>query len=81
MLPFIGLLWKVFAGWKKSTRQEAAIFLVEKRMLDRWTANDKQLLIDVLRRGVSQLTKLRHPQVLTVQHPLEESRSDNLRIV
>lgn len=32
------------------------------------------MILDVLRRGVAQLTKIRHPQVLTVQHPLEESR-------
>ncbi|XP_045104651.1 SCY1-like protein 2 isoform X3 [Portunus trituberculatus] len=31
-------------------------------------------MLDRLRKGVSQLTRLRHPQVLTVQHPLEESR-------
>lgn len=32
------------------------------------------MLLEVLKRGVTQLTKIRHPRVLTVQHPLEESR-------
>lgn len=31
-------------------------------------------MIDILKRGIVQLTKLRHPQILTVQHSLEESR-------
>ncbi|KAJ4437518.1 hypothetical protein ANN_17663 [Periplaneta americana] len=31
-------------------------------------------MLETLRRGVSQLTRLRHPQILIVQHPLEESR-------
>lgn len=31
-------------------------------------------MLETLKRGVTQLTKIRHPQVLTVQHPLEESR-------
>lgn len=32
------------------------------------------MLVEVLKRGVLQLTKIRHPRILTVQHPLEESR-------
>lgn len=30
--------------------------------------------MDTLKRGIVQLTKIRHPRILTVQHPLEESR-------
>ncbi|XP_076749656.1 SCY1-like protein 2 [Xylocopa sonorina] len=68
------LLWKIYNGYKKSTKQEAAIFVFEKRMLDKFSRNDKELIIETLKKGVAQLTKLRHPQILTVQHPLEESR-------
>ncbi|XP_011171073.1 SCY1-like protein 2 [Solenopsis invicta] len=70
-----GLLWKIYSGYKKSTKQEAAIFVFEKRMLEKWSARaDRELVLETLKRGVMQLTKLRHPQVLIVQHPLEESR-------
>lgn len=31
-------------------------------------------MLDIIKRGITQLTKIRHPQVLTVQHPVEESR-------
>ncbi|CAL7949023.1 unnamed protein product [Xylocopa violacea] len=68
------LLWKIYNGYKKSTKQEAAIFVFEKRILDKFSRNDRELIIETLKRGVAQLTKLRHPQILTVQHPLEESR-------
>lgn len=68
------LLWKVYNGYKKSTKQEAAIFVLEKRVLDQFSKNDKEVILETLKRGVTQLTKLRHPQILTVQHPLEESR-------
>ncbi|XP_003493344.1 SCY1-like protein 2 [Bombus impatiens] len=68
------LLWKVYNGYKKSTKQEAAIFVFEKRILDKFSRNDKELILETLKRGIAQLTKLRHPQILTVQHPLEESR-------
>ncbi|XP_018050975.1 PREDICTED: SCY1-like protein 2 [Atta colombica] len=70
-----GLLWKIYSGYKKSTKQEAAIFVFEKRLLERWSSRaDRELVLETLKRGVMQLTKLRHPQVLIVQHPLEESR-------
>lgn len=31
-------------------------------------------MLDILKRSVIQLTKIRHPRILTVQHPLEDSR-------
>lgn len=73
-LLFSGLLWKIYSGFKKSTRQEAAIFVFEKKQLEKWPKTDRDLLLDMLRRGISQLTRLRHPQILVVHHPLEESR-------
>lgn len=69
-----GLIWKVFSGHKKSTKQAAAVFVLEKRILDRFERAERDHLLDVFRKAVSQLTRLRHPQILTVQHPLEESR-------
>lgn len=71
---YIGLLWKIYKGFKKSTKQEASIFVFEKKQLDRWPKDDREVMLETLKRGVTQLTKIRHPQVLTVQHPLEESR-------
>ncbi|BES93414.1 STYKc [Nesidiocoris tenuis] len=66
-----GLFWKVYSGYKKSTKQPASIFVFEKRLV---VPQDKDALVETLKRGVAQLTKLRHPQILVVQHPLEESR-------
>ncbi|GBP52089.1 SCY1-like protein 2 [Eumeta japonica] len=69
-----GLQWKIYKGYKKSTKQEASIFVFEKKALEKWNKADREIMLEILRRGVSQLTKLRHPQILTVQHSLEESR-------
>ncbi|XP_022827750.1 SCY1-like protein 2 [Spodoptera litura] len=69
-----GLLWKIYKGYKKSTKQEASIFLFEKKYLERWSKPDRDIMLETLKRGIIQLTKLRHPQILTVQHGLEESR-------
>ncbi|KAL8221735.1 UNVERIFIED_CONTAM: SCY1-like protein 2, partial [Gekko kuhli] len=42
--------------------------------MDKYQKFEKDQIIDSLKRGVQQLTRLRHPRLLTVQHPLEESR-------
>jgi SCY1-like protein 2 len=57
-----------------SSKEEASVFVFEKKQLDTYARKDKDLILDYLRKGVSQLTRLRHPSVLIVQHPLEESR-------
>lgn len=71
-------MWKIYSGYKKSTKQEAAIFVFEKKQLDKWSKRDRENMIETLKKGVSQLTRLRHPRILTVQHPLEESRLNNI---
>ncbi|KAG9490562.1 hypothetical protein GDO78_006086 [Eleutherodactylus coqui] len=69
-----GLAWKIFDGTKKSTKQEVAVFVFDKKLIDKYQKYEKDQIIDSLKRGVQQLTRLRHPRLLTVQHPLEESR-------
>ena len=69
-----GLLWKVYSGFKKSTKAEASIFVFEKKQLDPLPKRDRELVQELLRKGVRDLTRLRHPSLLVVQHPLEESR-------
>lgn len=54
--------------------QEVAVFVLDKKIIDRYQKFEKDQIIDSLKRGVQQLTRLRHPRLLTVQHPLEESR-------
>jgi len=54
--------------------QEVAVFVFDKKIIDKYQKFDKDQVVDSLKRGVQQLTRLRHPRLLTVQHPLEESR-------
>ncbi|XP_056132319.1 SCY1-like protein 2 [Lampris incognitus] len=69
-----GMCWRIYNGTKKSTKQEVAVFVFDKKMIDKYQKFDKDQIIDSLKKGVQQLTRLRHPRLLTVQHPLEESR-------
>lgn len=54
--------------------QEVAVFVFDKKMIDKYQKFEKDQIVDSLKKGVQQLTRLRHPRLLTVQHPLEESR-------
>lgn len=74
---------KRLCGWIKMisapcyfslTLQEVAVFVFDKKMIDKYQKFEKDQIIDSLKKGVQQLTRLRHPRLLTVQHPLEESR-------
>ncbi|XP_077566172.1 SCY1-like protein 2 [Stigmatopora nigra] len=69
-----GMCWRIYNGTKKSTKQEVGVFVFDKKMIDKYQKFDKDQIVDSLKRGVQQLTRLRHPRLLTVQHPLEESR-------
>uniref|UniRef100_A0A8C6UAY5 SCY1 like pseudokinase 2 n=1 Tax=Neogobius melanostomus TaxID=47308 RepID=A0A8C6UAY5_9GOBI len=68
------MCWRIYNGTKKSTKQEVAVFVFDKKVVDKYQKYEKDQIIDSLKKGVQQLTRLRHPRLLTVQHPLEESR-------
>ena len=63
------MIWKIYSGSKKSTRQSAAVFVLEKRALEAQypDKNDREAILEQCRKAVAQLTRLKHPQVLTVQ--------------
>ncbi|XP_058129054.1 SCY1-like protein 2 [Anopheles ziemanni] len=68
------LVWKIYTGSKRSTKEAASIFAFDKKQLELFTKDEREEICENIRRGVVQLTKIRHPQVLTVQHAMEESR-------
>ncbi|XP_053680677.1 SCY1-like protein 2 [Anopheles nili] len=67
-------VWKIYTGCKRSTKETASIFVFDKKQLELFTKDEREEICENIRRGVVQLTKIRHPQVLTVQHAMEESR-------
>uniref|UniRef100_A0A8W7Q3H7 Protein kinase domain-containing protein n=1 Tax=Anopheles coluzzii TaxID=1518534 RepID=A0A8W7Q3H7_ANOCL len=68
------LVWKIYTGSKRTTKEVASIFVFDKKQLELFTKDEREEICENIRRGVVQLTKIRHPQVLTVQHAMEESR-------
>lgn len=55
------------------------MFVFDKNNL-KYLKEEREAILEMLKRGVVQLTKIRHPRILTVQHPLEEGR-DSLAFV
>ncbi|VUZ46754.1 unnamed protein product [Hymenolepis diminuta] len=69
-----GLLWKLYAATKKSSKEPATVWIFEKKLVDRFCKRERELIIEKLKQGVANLTRLRHPRILSVVHPLEDSR-------
>lgn len=82
--------WKIHEGKKKSTGNAASIFIFDRKLLDPRTGafggrSSSTVLrklhdevVDRLKREISTLTRLRHPSVLQVLEPVEETRSGGL---
>lgn len=57
-------------------KQLYSVFVFDKKQLDSISSKtEREVALEHIRKGVTQLTRLRHPSILTVHHPLEESRS------
>lgn len=51
-----------------------SIWLFEKKQIEKWPKAEREAFPELLKRGIAQLTRLRHPRLLVVERPLEESR-------
>ncbi|KAI1302427.1 hypothetical protein EDD11_005618 [Mortierella claussenii] len=74
-------LWKIHRGTKRTTGQEVAIF--EKNIVDTISSlrrqtpskRDQERVYEFLKKEASQLARLRHPCMLEVVEPVDESRT------
>lgn len=83
--------WKIHDGSKKSTGTPASIFIFDRKVLEprggfggRSHSAAKKLQDDVierLKREASNLARLRHPSILQVLEPVEETRNGGLMFV
>ena len=59
-----------------SPPQEMSVFMFNKQTPDFEKLHKKQreMILEMLRKGPNHLVRLRHPRLLTIDHPLEESK-------
>ncbi|KIO24498.1 hypothetical protein M407DRAFT_26107 [Tulasnella calospora MUT 4182] len=76
--PFTVGPWKVQEASHKTTQKRASIWTCDKRSteMERIGASGKEMVIEVLKAEASALGRLRHPCVLEMVEPLEETRSE-----
>lgn len=60
---------------EQQERKLYSVFVFDKSQIDNLSRSDREIALEHIKKGITQLTRLRHPSVLTVHHPLEESRS------
>ncbi|XP_039287432.1 SCY1-like protein 2 [Nilaparvata lugens] len=72
------LVWRIHDAYRKSDGKEVSVFVFEKRCAEKLhKPKRKETVTELLRGSVRQLERFRHPKVLQVLHPVEES-SDTL---
>ncbi|KIR43293.1 SCY1 protein kinase [Cryptococcus deuterogattii 99/473] len=76
-------LWKVTPAMHKTTGKEVSVWIFEKRVLEGIKGGvgfggmgGKEWVVEQLRKEASSLSRLRHPDILHMVEPLEESRSE-----
>ncbi|OCF45272.1 SCY1 protein kinase [Kwoniella heveanensis CBS 569] len=76
-------LWKVLGASHKTTGKEVSVWVFEKRVLDGIKAGvsyggvpGREWVVEQLKKEASSLSRLRHPDILHMVEPLEESRSE-----
>jgi SCY1-like protein 2 len=83
--------WKIFDAKKKSTGKHASVFIFDKKSLEPSVSSlgggrgnsssikrAQEEVIDRLKKEASSLARLRHPSVLELAEPVEETRSGGL---
>ncbi|KZV84068.1 kinase-like protein [Exidia glandulosa HHB12029] len=76
--PFHVGLWRVANAAHKTTGKRVSVWTFEKRSqeMDRLTPAAKERVVDVLKAEASALGRLRHPCILEMVEPVEETRSE-----
>lgn len=66
--------WKIHASRRKSDSKESSVIIFDKRSADRLhKPRRKETISEVLRGSAKQLDRLRHPRLISIIHPLEET--------
>ena len=70
------LMWKLLicSCFGFNDIKEVSLVVFEKKLLDKVDKRDRDTVMETMKKGPVQLTRLRHPRLLVVQHPLEESK-------
>lgn len=77
-------LWRVLGATHKTTGKDVSVWIFEKKMLDgikgdgsgRTATASREWALEQIKKEATSLSRLRHPDILHMVEPLEESRSE-----
>ncbi|XP_015792718.1 SCY1-like protein 2 isoform X2 [Tetranychus urticae] len=68
------LAWKIYDATRKLDKKEASVFFFNKKSVDKLhKPKRKEAISEILKFSAKQLDRYRHPKILTLYHPVEES--------
>uniref|UniRef100_T1IGV0 Protein kinase domain-containing protein n=1 Tax=Strigamia maritima TaxID=126957 RepID=T1IGV0_STRMM len=71
------LTWRVHDAVRRCDKKEASVFVFEKKVAEKLhKPRRKETITEILRQSIRELERLKHPKLLLVIHPVEESRWD-----
>ncbi|TXT13561.1 hypothetical protein VHUM_00928 [Vanrija humicola] len=73
--PFNAGLWKVLSATHKTTGKDVSVWVFEKKVLD-GLRSGREYVIEQLKKEATALSRLRHPDILHMVEPLEETRAE-----
>jgi SCY1-like protein 2 len=68
-------LWDIYHGSRKDRQQDVSIFIHEKKNLDKYSKEEKEEILNVLKKEAGALAKFKHPLVLSLVDPLLEDKT------
>ncbi|XP_055388592.1 SCY1-like protein 2 [Condylostylus longicornis] len=67
-------IWKIHDAYRKSDGKECSVFLFEKKNAEKLhKPKRKGSVIELLKTSIKQLERFKHPKILQIIHPVEES--------
>jgi SCY1-like protein 2 len=50
------------------------VFVLNKKNLENYSKKNRDLIVEAFKKGATQLARIKHPRILSLQHQLEESK-------
>lgn len=76
--PFLsggfGNLWKIYKGSRKDRKQDVSVFVLDKKVLDKFPREEREEILSVLKKEAAALSKFKHPNILGLVDPLSEDK-------
>jgi SCY1-like protein 2 len=68
-------LWKIYKGSRKDRKQDVCVFVLDKKDLEKYNKEEREEVLNVLKKEAGALVKFKHPSVLSIVDPLLEDKT------